>query len=321
MYNSTRITAILNCRQELPRVLKNLEKVFSANDKVLLVTKSEKSEVYSSIKEFLSVDDKWVDENVTYDRFNEVKYDEISKVVDSKRIFCIKAPNSLYHTISTAYNDVLKFVDSTKVARFVHFFADDCKIVSDSYDPTAYEWFMETFSEPFVMDSKLNSGNYAFKKYSPRFVFMSKTYLRQPISFVQYETKDHFVVDVENFKYRFDEKVKRLYIPELVHRLHKDGVIKHTSFYPDPVLEQWVKRDETLPFSKNIEEIVKDYSNDEKYLKETLKVAIAVENAVDPIINEVVAVIKSKLEKQVDEEAPRIVIPKIADENAREAAK
>lgn len=316
MYNSTRISVILNGKRELAKVLKNLEKVFSVNDKVLLLTKSEKSEVFSTIKEFLSVDDKWIDDNVTYDRFNAVNYDEISSIAQSKRIFCIRMPNSLYRTISTAYNDALNFIEKTNIARFAHFFADDCMIVSDSYDPTVYEWFMSTFGEPFIMDSKMNNGNYAFRKYSPRFVFMSKTYLKQPISFVQFESKDHFIVDMENFRYRFDEKVKRLYIPELIYRLHKDGVVKHTSFYPDPVLEQWVKRDDTLECQKDINEMVKEYSVDEKYMKETLKISFNVENAVDPIINELVSVIKSKLEKQFDEEAPKIVIPKIENSNA-----
>ena len=94
-------------------------------------------------------------------------------------------PNALYHTISTAYNDGLRFVDNTGITRIVHVFADDCRIISDSYDPSMYERFMTDFSVPFVMDSKLNQANYAFKKYSPRFVFMARGILPSPVSLVQ----------------------------------------------------------------------------------------------------------------------------------------
>ena len=53
---------------------------------------------------------------------------------------------------------------------------------------------------------------------------MSHSLVKRPVSFVQYESKDHFVADLEHMALSFDEKVKRLYIPEFVFRLHKVGV-------------------------------------------------------------------------------------------------
>ena len=301
-YRNNRITVILNGRQELPKVLENLKAAVEGDGKVLLLTKSGEGEVADALKSALGVGDDWVKDSVTYDRFNKIDYSSFEGSRGDRKIFCIAMPNSLYRTISTGWNDALKFVRETNIARFVHFFADDCKIVSKGYNPAAYEWYMSTFEEPFIMDSKLNQGNYAFKKYSPRFVFMSKTYLRRPISFVQFESKDHFVADMERMKLSFDEKVKRLYIPEFVYRLHKAGLIKHVSFYPDPVLEKWVGRDETMPADADFEAVVKEYSEDEKYLKGELGVSFQVENAVDPIINEMASVIKAKLSMDATEE-------------------
>lgn len=296
MEKTTRINFVLNGKRELSSVVDNLRKLFESEDPMLLISKSGLDEAKSVFSDKLGKDSKWFDENVYHAKFNEVDYDEI-KSLPTKKVYLIKTPNSLYHTISTAYNDGLKFVDETGIARFVHVFADDCKIVSSNYNPSAYEWFMSNFSVPFVMDSKLNQGNYAFKKYSPRFVFMSREYLPQPVSFVQYEAKDHFIVDRDNMKFNFDEKVKRLYVPELVIRLKKEGLVKHTSFYPDPVLELWVKRDEKLGTSTNVNTFIKEYSEDERYIKDVLKSSIAIENAVDPLIKEMVDVIKEKFAK------------------------
>lgn len=296
MEKTTRINFVLNGKRELSSVVDNLRKLFESEDPMLLISKSGLDEAKSVFSDKLGKDSKWFDENVYHAKFNEVDYDEI-KSLSTKKVYLIKTPNSLYHTISTAYNDGLKFVDETGIARFVHVFADDCKIVSSNYNPSAYEWFMSNFSVPFVMDSKLNQGNYAFKKYSPRFVFMSREYLPQPVSFVQYEAKDHFIVDRDNMKFNFDEKVKRLYVPELVIRLKKEGLVKHTSFYPDPVLELWVKRDEKLGTSTNVNTFIKEYSEDERYIKDVLKSSIAIENAVDPLIKEMVDVIKEKFAK------------------------
>lgn len=296
MEKTTRINFILNGKRELSGVVDNLKRLFESEDPMLLISKSGLDEAKNVFFEKLGKDEKWFDENVYHAKFNEVDYDKI-KSYPTKKVYLIKTPNSLYHTISTAYNDGLKFVDSTGIARFVHVFADDCKIVSENYNPLSYEWFMSNFSVPFVMDSKLNQGNYAFKKYSPRFVFMSREYLPQPVSFVQYESKDHFIVDRDEMKFNFDEKVKRLYVPELVIRLRKEGLLKHTSFYPDPVLEQWVKRDERCVASTDANTFIKEYSEDERYIKEVLKSSIAIENAVDPLIKEMVDVIKNRLSK------------------------
>lgn len=311
--NNSRMTVILNGRQDLPKVLMNLKKVFEGDGKVLLMTKSGETESRDAIKLVLAVDDGWVGEHVVYHRFNEVSYEKASFEWKNVKVFCIKIPNSLYRSIPTGYNDALKFARKTGISRFVHFFADDCRIVSDSYDPSAYEWFMDTFDEPFVMDSKLNHGNYAFRKYSPRFVFMSKMHLPRPVSFVQYEAKDHFVVDLSKVGESFDEKLKRLYMPEFVHRLHGLGLVRHMSFYPDPVLEKWVERDSELPQFPDVEAMAREYSEDERYLKEGLGMKMAFENAVNPIIDEMAKVISEKLEgggSTSDEETPRIVIPK-----------
>lgn len=297
MNRKIRLNFILNGKRELASVVDNLNMLFKSDDPILLITKCSNEEAATVFKEKLGLDTKWFSDNVYCSKFNEIDYKSIIDN-DIKKIYLIRTPNSLYRTISTAYNDGFKFVDKTGIARFIHVFADDCRIISDNYNPDTYEWFMDKFSVPFIMDSKLNQGNYAFKKYSPRFVFMSKEHLPQPVSFVQYESKDHFIVDRDNMKLNFDEKVKRLYVPELVIRLHKDGLVKHTSFYPDPVLDKWVEIDERLPAVNDIKTFMKEYSEDEKYIRDELKETISIENAVDPIIKEMADVINSKLCQQ-----------------------
>lgn len=294
MKKSIRINFILNGKIELSNVVDNLKKLFDSEDPILLISKSGIDEAKKIFFEKLGKDEKWFEDNVYTSKFNDVDYDMI-KTSETKKIYLINTPNSLYRTISTAYNDGFKFVDNTGIAKFIHVFADDCKIVSENYNPSNYEWFMATFSVPFIMDSKMNHGNYAFKKYSPRFVFMSKENLPQPVSFAQYESKDHFIIDRDEMRLNFDEKVKRLYVPELVIRLKKEGLIKHTSFYPDPVLEQWVCRDDKLVNSVDANTLMKEYYDDEHYIKDTLKSSIEIENAVDPLIKEMVDVITTKL--------------------------
>ena len=294
MKKSIRINFILNGKIELSNVVDNLKKLFDSEDPILLISKSGIDEAKKIFFEKLGKDEKWFKDNVYTSKFNDVDYD-IIKTSETKKIYLINTPNSLYRTISTAYNDGFKFVDNTGIAKFIHVFADDCKIVSENYNPSNYEWFMATFSVPFIMDSKMNHGNYAFKKYSPRFVFMSKENLPQPVSFAQYESKDHFIIDRDEMRLNFDEKVKRLYVPELVIRLKKEGLIKHTSFYPDPVLEQWVCRDDKLENSADANTLMKEYYDDEHYIKDTLKSSIEIENAVDPLIKEMVDVITTKL--------------------------
>lgn len=294
MKKSIRINFILNGKIELSNVVDNLKKLFDSEDPILLISKSGIDEAKKIFFEKLGKDEKWFEDNVYTSKFNDVDYDMI-KTSETKKIYLINTPNSLYRTISTAYNDGFKFVDNTGIAKFIHVFADDCKIVSENYNPSNYEWFMSTFSVPFIMDSKMNHGNYAFKKYSPRFVFMSKENLPQPVSFAQYESKDHFIIDRDEMRLNFDEKVKRLYVPELVIRLKKEGLIKHTSFYPDPVLEQWVCRDDKLVNSVDANTLMKEYYDDEHYIKDTLKSSIEIENAVDPLIKEMVDVITTKL--------------------------
>lgn len=294
MEKKIRINLILNGRSELGDVIDNLRKLFDFDDPMLLLTKCGIDTTKQLLNEKLGLDEKWFAENAYHSKFNAVDYNAIHNGGD-KKLFVISMPNSLYHTISTGYNDGFKFVDKTEIARFIHVFADDCRIISKNYNPDTYEWFMTNFSVPFVMDSKTNKGNFAFKKYSPRFVFVSQKYLPQPISFVQYDAKDHFVVDRDVLKENFDEKLKRLYVPEMIMRLRKKEVIKHTSFYPDPVLEQWVERVNRVPTAEEIKALPKEYMEDEKYIKNELKMSLTIENAVDPIIKEIVDVIKTKL--------------------------
>ena len=303
MANLKRINVIVNGRQELGSVLSNLSPLVRGCDKVLLMTKSGsdeiKTELAKVLEKTLGLENGTVEDHVKFVEFNKRGYTniDISKSESGKEnptIFCLKMPNSLYHTIPTALNDALRFVDDTSIARFIHFFTDDCKIISDSYHPEPYERFMDEFKEPFAMDSKTNQGNFAFKKYSPRFVFMSREHLEYPISFVQFEAKEHFIIDRDSMKYDFDEKVKRLYMTELLFRLHKAGIVKHPSFYPDPVLEQWVERDPNLPHSTDIAAIEAEYGEDDKYLRNELHVSMTVENAVDPIVKEMVAVIENR---------------------------
>ena len=299
MDKSIRINFVLNGVRELDRVVDNLRQLFEFEDPMLLITKSEASVAKKILSEKLNLDDKWFEENAYCEKFNKVDYDEIKS--HPRKLYLIKMPNSLYHSIPTAFNDGFKFVDSTSVARFIHVFADDCKIVSNNYEPARYEWFMDNFSVPFVMDSKMNPGNYAFRKYSPRFIFMSNENLKSPISFAQFESKDHFIIDRDVLKMNFDEKVKRLYMPEFVMRLRSENVIKHTSFYPDPIIERWFERDngQNPIGAKEMEERSKEYFKDEKYIKETLKSFILVENKVEPIISELVEVIKKGLHTEI----------------------
>lgn len=302
MYEKQRLYAIINGRQDIYNVLSNFAPLIrGGSGRMLFLTKSEPSEFRRAFAETMKMEECAVDSMVEFIQFNKNGYTAELLNAD-KTLYCIKMPNNLYHTIPTALNDVFRFVDGTGCARFIHFFTDDCKIVTNSFDPSVYECFMDIFNEPFVMDSKTNKANFAFKKYSPRFVFMSRNNLSQPVSFAQFEAKEHFIVDRERMTFKFDDKVKRLYITELIFRLHKAGLVRHPSFYPDPVLEQWVERDETLPHTVDAKTLEKEYAEDDRYLRNELKVSLSVENAVDPLIKEMSDAIKGAIGRSGIEE-------------------
>lgn len=295
-----RINLILNGRHELSKVISNLRVLFESEDRVLFYTIYDNDSLKKAFSEELNITEENFINSVDYFDFDEIKLDEFDNSRILKRIIVIKMPKSLFTTISMAYNHAFELVDKLELCEFIHAFTDDCKIISEKYNPSEYEWFMETFEEPFVMDSKTNPGNFAFKKFSPRFVFISARYLNQPISYVQFESKEHFIMNRQKLKLNFDEKLKRLYISEFIMRLFKDGIIKHWSFYPDPILDTWIKRDDTLPFTNDLGKLTEEYGSDEKYLKGELKYEMRIENSVDPIVSELSKIIDIKLKKETD---------------------
>ncbi len=280
-----RINVVVNGKRDLVKVVANLKKIFESGDRVLLYTFSGEGVVKKVLAESLGVDESFVSENMTYAKFNAYGKLGITKKT-AKRFTVFAMPNNLFRKIPCAFNAALKFVDDTDVARFVHFFCDDLKFKApDKYDPSRYEWYMNTFNCPFLADPKTNKLNFSFKKLSPRFIIVSKK-LKVPLSFYHFEGKDHFVFDRERLKENFDEKIDRLYMTEFLLRLVRIGISNHTTFYPDPFLETLLERDGDLSRTQGTDEIRKQLQDDDKYIFETLKYEIVPESAVDPIIEE-----------------------------------
>lgn len=308
----TRIYAVLNGKRDLSKVASNLKQLFTDGNKVLLYTKSELSEVKDVFEKVLGIEQQKFDESASYVKFNKYNADDF-KDGKSKRIVVVRMPQSLFKSIPHALNSMIGFIKSTGIARFAHFFYDDLKIPSGVvYDPSAYEWYMDMFSEPFILDEKMNQANYSFKKLSPRFVFVSRE-LKSPVSFYQFEGKDHFVMDIENFSSNFNEKLKRLYMIEYIIRAHSEGFVKHMTFYPDPVIENTVVRDDGIPSAIATDEIMKEYSADDSYIRDTLKLAIKAESSVDPIIDYMTGVL-SRIEDTNEGEAEQktdAVVPEV----------
>jgi len=308
-----RVYVILNGKRDLSKVAENLKQLFNDGNTVLLYTKSELSEVKSVFEEKLEISQESFDAVATYVKFNEYNADDF-KDGKSKKIVVVKMPQSLFKSIPHALNSIIKFATSTGIGRFVHFFYDDLKIpTGKTYDPSAYEWYMDMFNEPFVLDAKLNRANFSFKKLSPRFIFVSKE-LKSPVSFYQFEGKDHFIIDVEHFSSNFDEKLKRLYMIEYIIRAHSEGFVKHMTFYPDPVLEETVVRDTEIPSAVATEDIMKEYQSDDVYIRETLKLSIKAESSVDPIINYMTGIIRKNekpFEKTEMDSKAEVVVPEV----------
>lgn len=287
-----RVNVILNGKRELSTVIKNLKPLFESDDTLLLYTKSEKEALKSALNESGIVKSEDFDSNVSYDKFNEYKADDFKD--GSKRIIAIRIPQSLFKSIPHALNDILKFVDTTGIARFVHVFYDDLKITNTKeYGPDKYEWYMDEFDEPLIVDPKMNRANFSFAKLSPRFIYMTRI-LPSPVSFYQFEGRDHFIIDRSKCNIMFDEKMKRLYMIEYIIRAHANGFVKHLTFYPDPVIGQYIERDAELPITVGSNELMKEYQNDDKYIRETLKLSIAPESSVDPIIDYMTEIIKQR---------------------------
>ena len=282
---NNRIHVIINGKRDFSQVAKNLKAILSSDDMILIYTFESYEKVLKILSEVLEKDEGYFEENSVYAKFNAYKRLNIS--IDTIKKFTIFAmPNNLFHKIPNAYNAALDFVNDTNVAKYVHIYADDVKCVNeDKLDFAKYEWYMETFDCPFITDPKVNANNYAFKKVSPRFVLVSQK-LKTPLSFYQFEGKDHFIVDIDRFTERFDEHIYRLYMYEMVIRLCNKGIFKHMTFYPDPVIDVVFKRDDTIPYTVITDEIRKEFASDENYITNTLHEQLIPESSVDPIVAE-----------------------------------
>lgn len=282
---NNRINVVVNGRQDLPKVIENLRPLFDSEDKMLLYTFNTKGKVCKAFKSVLGKDDKYLNENMTY-----MKYDAYSgDIGDASKMhkFTVFAmPKNLLDTIPCSFNAALSFVDTLKAARFVHFFCDDLKFVNaEKYDPSRYEWYMTTFNCPFITDPKTNTDNFAFKKASPRFVLVSRR-LQHPISFYQFEGKEHFIFDRDVLKENFDAHLYRMYMSEFVIRLCNKGILKHMTFYPDPFLELLLQRDTEMEYTPITDLTRKQLASDDKYISETLHEHVIPESSVDPIVEE-----------------------------------
>ena len=290
---NTRVNVILNGKRDLAKVLENLKPIVQSDDRILLYTKSEVGEVKKCFADVIGIAEDDFNEQCSYVKFNQYKKENYTDD-KCKRISVMKMPNLLFDSISAALNSVLDFCDDVEIARFVHFFYDDVKLVDEKrYSPSKYEWYMDEFSEPFIIDAKLNKANFAFKKLSPRFIFLSSK-IESPVSFYQFDGKDHFIIDRVNNHLRFDEGVKRLYMIEYIIRAHEAKIVKHFTFYPDPTLEMYFKRDESMPQMTATNELMEEYRHDDDYIRNTLKKFVTPESSVDPIISEMGGVIKAK---------------------------
>ena len=280
-----RISVVVNGKRDLSKVVSNLKKLFESDGKVLLYTFSGEAKVREVLSSALGKDECDIAANMTFAKFNA--YAKLNITADTAKKFTVLAmPNSLFRKIPCAFNAALKFVDDTKVARFVHFFCDDLKFNdAEKYEPSRYEWYMDKFGCPFLCDPKTTKSNYAFKKLSPRFVLVSKR-LPFPISFYHFEGNEHFVIDRDAMKENFDEKISRLYMTEFIMRLHAKGFVKHMTFYPDPFLETILLRDDGMPHAAITDEVRKQLADDDRYISVTLDEHVVPESAVDPIIKE-----------------------------------
>lgn len=286
-----RIHIIMNGKTNLKTVLDNLGILLTGADKVLFYTISGESEFKREIQNYLKCSDESLATMVSYEPFNKYHAERYMDGMCPK-IIGIKMPNSRFRSVSTALNHALEFVDKTKIAEYMHFFFDDIRIVNPDYSPDMYEWYMDMFNVPILTDIKTNTGNYIFKKLVPRFIFVSNEHLKSPVSFYQYEGRDHFIINRNKCKMNFDEKIKRFYVTEYLVRAKSVGLINHLTFYPDPVMTAVVKRDENLPYTVFTEEIRKEFAKDEEYMKNILHECIVPESSVDPLVDEHSKVIK-----------------------------
>lgn len=280
-----RVNFILAGKRDFRKTMINLKKLIASEDKTIIYTTYERYPFLQCIADILQQDVKDVENNTYYARFNEINDDSIKN--DSRNhIIGIKMPNNLFDTISTAYNSMFDIVDRTGIANYIHCFTDDCFIKDNSaYDPSQYESFMETFKIPFVMDSKVNDANFIFARYAPRAVLCAYGILHYPISLAQFESKDHFVISRAMTKEKFNPTLKRLYISEFVYRLIDSGTLKFPSFYPDPILPQYVFRDISAEGHDDRNILIKEYADDDVFMRNTLKTKIVHENDISPLIN------------------------------------
>jgi len=280
-----RVNVIINGKRDINKVADNLKNIINSDDCTIIYTFVSEKEIKNVLSNITNKTESEISDMMTYSKFNEYKKSEFCNDF-SKKFIIFKMPNLLFKKIPNAFNAALKFVDETEIARFVHFFCDDVKEINfEKYDPSLYEWYMTKFDCPFISDPKTNTGNFAFKKLAPRFVLVSQK-LKHPISFYQFEGKEHFIIDRSLLKENFDEHLNRMYMTEYIIRLNKKGIIKHMTFYPDPFLETLFTRDCSMEYTLLTDDVKKQFESDDKYISDTLKVSIIPESSVDPIIEE-----------------------------------
>jgi hypothetical protein len=295
-----RANVIINGYTDLDKLTDNLNPIFKSNDPLIFLTAFPLSKVKSHFEQIGFITD--VDSELVYiERFKEFKS---VKLNETTKLVVIQMPNNRFKTISGALNAVLRINNSMAFAKFLHFYSDDLKFVDNEahspvYVPNIYEKFMDEFGESFIIDCKMNDNNYAFKRLSPRFVFCSQL-IATPISFFQYEGKDHFVINSLSCTELFDENLNRMYMSEFIIRLHEKGVVKHLTFYPDPIPYKVVERDTTLPSNVKANIVLNEYQNDEQYIRETLKKAVTPEVSVDPLVQELSTIITTKMKNNIE---------------------
>ena len=288
-----RAHAILNAKAPLGRLVENLRPIFTSTDKdtaTILITKEPLDSAVAILGSF------GIPESTIY-RITKITDYDSGPLEEGRRFVLVSMPNNLFHSLPKAYNWILELNSRKNIARYVHFFADDirfCAGAGESYDPRSYERFSRRFNEPFVIDCKTNPANFAFRKMSPRFVFISSK-LEAPISYYQYEAKEHFMVDTELVSDRFDENLQRMYITEMLIRLHERGVVRHLTFYPDPVIEPLVEQTDEFGHLVPMDVLAKEYESDRRHFALTLKKEVVAETSVDPIVAEVSAVLGAEM--------------------------
>lgn len=276
-----RINLILNGNQSLSKVLINLRNVICSNDISVIYTHEDKYGVSNALRDVYSMSEDEISSISYYEKFNQYKK-HLFTGDNQKRLIFLRLPNLKFKTIPAAINSMLLFSDNVFDAHYCHYFSDDL-VFKEAYNPEKYEEFIELYGDRIYLNAKTHPGNFIFNRLVPRFIFSTEK-IPFKFYFYQYEGKDHFVIDRKTCKLLFDENLKKLYIQEFVIRCKENGLISHTTFYPDFEVRDIVVRDEEFPHTLEYQEYQEMLNHDEKYFKVTLKKYITYENDVSDII-------------------------------------